>query len=83
MTAYTERCSRSLVTSPAGVLEYLIGQTNCWFRIQQLKHQVARERRQLMLLSDAELKDLGISRYEAAAEAHRSDLPRDRLRNIG
>ena len=80
MTAYTEQCSRSLVTSPAGVLEYLTGQINCWFRVQQLKHQVARERRQLLLLSDAELRDLGISREDAVAEAHRGDLPSDRLR---
>lgn len=81
MTAYTEQCSRSLATSPAGVFESLTGQIECWFRIQKLKRQVARERRQLLLLSDSELMDMGISRDDAIVEAQRGDLPRDRLRN--
>ncbi len=83
MTTYTEQCSRSLAPSPAGVFEYLTGQINLWFCHQQLKRQVANERRQLMLLSDSELKDLGISREAAEKEALRSDLPVERLRITG
>jgi uncharacterized protein YjiS (DUF1127 family) len=80
MTAHTECCSRSLVASPAGVLEHLTGQLNAWFRHQQFKHQVARERRQLLQLTDHELEDLGITRHQAEIEAQSSDLPLQRLR---
>ena len=83
MTVHTQTCSRSLVASPAGVIEQLTGQINTWFRHQQLKRQVARERRQLALLSDRELMDMGISRLDAEAEAGRSDLPAARLRIQG
>ena len=81
MTAHTECCSRSLVASPVGVLEHLTGPVVAWFRHQQLKRQVACERRQLLLLGDTELKDLGITRHQAEIEANRSDLPAERLRS--
>ena len=80
MTAYTEHCSRSPATSPVGALEYLTRQFLCWIRYQQLKFQVAQERRQLLALTDTELKDLGITRHEAELEARRSDIPPKRLR---
>lgn len=80
MTAYTEHCSRSLVASPAGALESLSRSIRCWFEYQQLKRQVAKERRQLLTLTDSELKDLGITRDKAELEARRRDLPSLRIR---
>ena len=83
MTTHTQTCSRSLIASPAGVFEQLTGPINTWFRYQLLKRQVARERRQLILLSDSELRDVGITRHQAEIESQRSDLPADRLRRHG
>ena len=79
MTTYTDTCSRSLDTSPAGVLATLSRTIRCWFVNQQLKRQLARERRQLLRMTDTELKDLGISRHEAELEAARRDIPLERL----
>ena len=50
-----------------------------WMKNQQLKFQLARERRQLKDLSDAMLRDIGIDRAAALAEALRSDIPASRL----
>jgi uncharacterized protein YjiS (DUF1127 family) len=43
--------------------------------------EVRRERRMLLSLDDRVLRDIGLSRCEAWAEAHRSlwDIPHDRL----
>ena len=79
MTSYTDTCSRSLATSSAGVLETLSRSIRCWFEYQQLKRQVASERRQLLALTDVELKDLGINRHDAELEAARRDIPLERL----
>ena len=48
----------------------------------RLAMQVRRERRALLTLDDATLKDVGFSRGDAHAEAQRSfwDVPVDRLR---
>ena len=79
MNTYIENCSRSLATSPAGVLETLSRSIRCWFEYQQLKRRIAQERRQLLALTDAELKDIGVSRHEAELEAGRRDLPLKRI----
>ena len=79
MNTVTETCSRSLASSPAGVLETLGRSIRCWFEYQQLKRQVARERAQLLVMTDAELKDLGISRHDAVVEAARVDVPLQRI----
>ena len=79
MATYSETCSRSLASSSAGVLETLGRSIRCWIEYQQLKRQVARERAQLLELTDAELKDLGISYYDAVTEAARHDVPAQRM----
>jgi uncharacterized protein YjiS (DUF1127 family) len=48
---------------------------------QLLKIRINQERRQLLSMSEAMLKDLGISRADAEQEARRSDLPTTRLAN--
>ena len=79
MTTYTEKCSRSIVEQPAAALDILTLLFRQWMKHQQFKFQVARERRQLMEMSDSMLHDLGISRAQAEAEAMRSELPAARL----
>ena len=77
MTTYTENCSRSIVAAAAGAT---LGQIfRHWIRNQQLKYRIYQERRQLLEMSDQMLKDLGISRIEAEAEAARSDIPAQRF----
>ena len=79
MTAYTQDCSRSIAGHPAGVLEILTEAVYLWMKNQQLKFQLARERRQLQDMSDAMLRDIGIDRATAQAEAARRDIPASRL----
>ena len=50
-----------------------------WFTTLEIKFKVDRERRQLLEMSDAMLSDMGITRAQANAEAHRVDLPIERL----
>ena len=79
MTTYTENCSRSIAGNPAGALDILTQIFRQWMKNQQLKFRLAQERRQLQNLSDAALKDMGITRGEAMAESLRSDVPIARL----
>ena len=78
MTTYTKSCSRSIAGHPAGALDILTQIFRQWVKNQQFKFRVALERRQLLEMSDEMLKDIGISRAQAEAEALRSDLPTSR-----
>jgi uncharacterized protein YjiS (DUF1127 family) len=55
------------------------GPSTCGTRFRRLRYwfQVARERRQLASLSDASLRDIGISRADAMGEYYRQfwDVP--------
>ncbi len=79
MTAYTQDCSQSIAGHPAGVLEILTEAVCLWMKNQRLKSQLAHERRQLQDMSDAMLRDIGVDRAAAQAEAARSDIPVSRL----
>ena len=79
MTTYSENCSRSLAGDSAGALDTLLEKSCIWMKNQLLKVRIHRERRQLLSMSEAMLKDLGISRAAAEWEAQRTDLPADRL----
>ena len=79
MTTYTESCSRSIAGHRAGALDILTQIFRQWVKNQQFKFRVALERRQLLEMSDEMLKDIGISRAQAEAEALRSDLPSSRI----
>ena len=50
-----------------------------WATKLVLQANVDRERKQLLLMSDEMLKDLGITRAEAIAEARKTDIPANRL----
>lgn len=75
MTTYTESCSRSITGHPAGALECLTQIFRQWMKNQQLKVRLAQERQQLLEMSDEMLKDIGVTRAQAEAEALRSELP--------
>ena len=82
MTTYTENCSRNDVTSSVGVLDILTAKVCRYTRNQLLKARIKQERRQLSELSEAMLKDLGLSRSEAQQEALRTDIPSARLKQF-
>ena len=79
MTTYSENCSRSLAGESAGVLDTLLEKFCIWMKNQVLKSRIRQERRQLLTMSDAMLKDIGINRASAGQEALRTDLPSTRL----
>ncbi len=54
-----------------------------WVEKLVLQANVDRERKQLLLMSDEMLSDLGITRAEANAEAGKTDLPAIRLNVLG
>ncbi len=75
MTAYTEKCSRSMTGYPEGLLE-ILRQAFCqWMQNQRLKFKLAQERRQLLEMPEHQLKDIGLTRLDAIAEASRTDIP--------
>jgi uncharacterized protein YjiS (DUF1127 family) len=75
MTTYTGNCSRSLAGESVGVLDTLLEKFCIWMNNQLLRVRIQQERRQLLSMSEAMLKDLGISRAAAEREAQRTDLP--------
>jgi uncharacterized protein YjiS (DUF1127 family) len=81
MTTYSGNCSRSLAGESVGVLDTLLEKFCIRMKNQLLKVRIHQERRQLQSMSEAMLKDLGISRADAMREAQRTDLPAARLAN--
>jgi uncharacterized protein YjiS (DUF1127 family) len=81
MTTYSGNCSRSLAGESVGVLDTLLEKFCIWMKNQLLKIRIHQERRQLLSMSEAMLKDLGISRADAEQEAQRTNLPAARLAN--
>ena len=79
MTAYTEKCSRSMQTETAGLYETARGLFLDWVKNLQIQAAIRAERRQLAAMTEAELKDIGLSREQALAEAARTDIPQQRL----
>jgi uncharacterized protein YjiS (DUF1127 family) len=71
--------ARSLPAYPPGLVR-IAGGIHRLISIMDLALEVQRERRMLLSLDDRALKDIGLSRSEAWAEACRWEIPRDRLR---
>ena len=82
MTNFSKQCAPSVNLNFNHSQQRLYRSLLQWIRIQNLKMVVARERKQLLLLSDASLRDIGFSRSEANTEAFRHDLPKMRLDEI-
>jgi len=80
MTEYTEKCPANLAASSAGAIDSLRRTLSQLLATQRLKSSLRRERAQLLAMSDAELRDIGIDRATAEHEAMRIDIPAGRLR---
>lgn len=79
MTTCTENCNQSAQSSLYGIAGSLFHRLNQWFLLQEVKADIRRERKQLLLMSDQMLKDIGITHEQAMAEASRDDIPAKRL----
>lgn len=65
----------SIGAAADSTLDRLLQQVRAWAANESLKYRLKQERRQLAQLSDAMLRDLGISRTDAEIEASRRDIP--------
>jgi len=63
----------------AATLDRLLQEVRAWAANESLKYRLKQERRQLSEMSDEMLRDLGIDRAQAHAEAARTDIPASRL----
>ena len=79
MTIYTENCNQSIEGNFVNTLSSLVKRLQHWLKVQQLKINVRRERQQLLEMSDAMLRDMGMTRTQAQEEARKLDLPAARL----
>lgn len=82
MTTRSEKYQPDLAENHARTLDRLLRDVREWARREALRRDLKRERRQLREMSDAMLADLGISRFDAEAEARRNDIPPDRLASL-
>jgi uncharacterized protein YjiS (DUF1127 family) len=82
MTTVTKNCNQGIRQNFDDIQHGLYQSLKQWVRILRLKIEVSNERAQLSLLSDDRLRDLGLTRVSADAEALKSDLPAARLNDI-
>ncbi len=82
MTTFSKKCTPGIGQNFDDIQHSLYQSFQQWFRVQRLKIEVSNERVQLSVLSDERLRDLGITRASANAEALRNDLPAARLQGI-
>ena len=75
MTIYTEKLTHNKANQASRVMGNLARQIHHWLKMQEIRHQLRQERKQLMRMSGDALKDLGISRADAEAEAWMKDIP--------
>jgi uncharacterized protein YjiS (DUF1127 family) len=75
MTIYTEKLTYNRANQASRVMGNLSRQIHHWLKMQEIRHQLRQERKQLMRMSDDALKELGISRADANAEARLKDIP--------
>ena len=83
MTTYTGNCSNYLETNAVGLFESLSQRFSNWVKVQALKLEISKERRLLLEINEAGLRDMGITRAQAVQEARRTDLPNCRLKMHG
>ena len=78
MTTLSEKFQSGPIEISRSTFERLLRKIRDRIHRETLKHDLARERRQLLEMSDAMLSDLGITHAEAEAEARRRDIPTER-----
>jgi uncharacterized protein YjiS (DUF1127 family) len=82
MTICIDNCNKLAGLDLPGTQESVKHIVFRWIAMQALKRQVYLERKQLMEMSEAMLKDMGLTHAEVAAEARRNDLPQERMATL-
>ncbi len=82
MTTYSGNCTDCVEIGTPGMVESLIQRIQHWVRMQGLKASLLKERQQLLEMSDSMLRDIGIIREQAYAEAQCVDVPGNRLKGM-
>ena len=75
MTVYTENLPRNKANYAFNIMDRLARQIHHWVKMQETRRQLQLERWQLTMMADETLRDIGISRADAEAEAARKDIP--------
>ena len=83
MTTYTQTCSHGIAADHLGAFDNLVHLCRAYFQKLKLKSSIDAERRQLMTMSDAMLRDIGIDRVQATQEATRNHIPEARMEIMG
>ena len=78
MTHCTENYPVNLTSNPVGLTDSLLQVARQWIATQRLKIAIQRERAQLLTMSDAMLRDIGIDHARALHEARCNDIPAER-----
>lgn len=78
MTTYTQNCTHGGTVNPTGFLDSLAQLIRHWMNCQLLRIRIQHERKALLSMSDAMLRDIGASQAEAQQEARRIDIPAER-----
>lgn len=73
-----QHCTRTDTRGGASTLDRWLEALRDWSSEQVLRARIRRERQQLLEMPDTMLRDLGITRHDAEAEARRDDIPASR-----
>ena len=80
MSIYIENLPSNKAGYASRITRKLARQLHHWFRVQETRRQLRLERWHLTMMTDEALRDIGISRASAEAEAMRTDIPAARSR---
>lgn len=78
MTTYTQNSTHGGIANTPGFLDSLAQLIRHWMNSQLLKIRIQHERKALLSMSDAMLRDIGVSQAEAQQEARRIEIPAER-----
>lgn len=77
ITAIQTEATRPQTILPGNLISTLTARIGKMMKIAQQAYEISLERRQLMKMTDSQLADVGLTRYEVAKESKRSffDIP--------
>jgi uncharacterized protein YjiS (DUF1127 family) len=80
VTANREQRLAQEILRQQGILKQILLE---WLEVLELKIKLYRERQQLQVMSDLQLRDIGVTREQAIAESLSTAVPAERLQTRG
>ena len=80
VTANREQRLAQEILRKQGILKQILLE---WLEVLELKIKLYRERQQLQVMSDLQLRDIGVTREQAIAESMSTAVPAERLQTRG